>query len=64
MPVLRAAVLEENGNALAYTLGSFTRLLEMDVGWESVGSDVLERVRTNPARSNLPSRFLKHGFLH
>lgn len=46
IPVLRTAVMEEQGNALAYALGSFTGLLEMDVGWEAVSPDVIERVRT------------------
>lgn len=47
MRVLRATVLEESGNALAYALGSLTRLLETDVGWESVGTDIIERVCKN-----------------
>lgn len=46
VPVLKRLVLEENGNALAYALGSLTRLLDMDLGWdEAVNSDIIERVR-------------------
>lgn len=47
VPALKQVVLEENGNALAYALGSLTRLLEMDLGWDHLSSDVIERVRIN-----------------
>ncbi|KAI5221564.1 hypothetical protein AUEXF2481DRAFT_4461 [Aureobasidium subglaciale EXF-2481] len=43
VPALKQVVLEENGNALAYALGSLTRLLEMDLGWDHLSSDVIER---------------------
>lgn len=43
--------MEEQGNTLAYALGSLTRLLEKDVGWEAVGPDVIERVRAHPITS-------------
>jgi engulfment/cell motility protein 1 len=45
VPALKQVVLEDNGNALAYALGSLTRLLEMDLGWDHLSSDVIERVR-------------------
>jgi len=47
LPVLTKIVLEENGNALAYALGSLTRLLEMQVGWESINQAIIDRVRDN-----------------
>ena len=47
VPALKQVVLEDNGNALAYALGSLTRLLEMDLGWDHLSSDVIERVRIN-----------------
>ncbi|KAH0123285.1 hypothetical protein KCU66_g8294, partial [Aureobasidium melanogenum] len=43
VPALKQVVLEENGNALAYALGSLTRLLEMELGWDRLSSDVIER---------------------
>jgi engulfment/cell motility protein 1 len=45
VPVLKQVVLEENGNALAYALGSLAHLLEMDLGWDRLTLDVIERVR-------------------
>lgn len=48
--VLKRTVLEESGNALAYALGCLTRLLEMDLGWEVIGADLIEHVRTMPKR--------------
>ena len=63
MPILRTAVMEENGNALAYALGSLTRLLEMNVGWEAMGSEIIERVRANPVQMQPTCiiRILRHG---
>lgn len=55
VPALKQLVLEENGNALAYALGSLTRLLEMDLGWDHLTSDVIERVRLN-SETNVCSR--------
>ncbi|KAI4716153.1 hypothetical protein E4T48_07680 [Aureobasidium sp. EXF-10727] len=43
VPALKQVVLEDNGNALAYALGSFARLLQMDLGWDRLTSDVIER---------------------
>jgi engulfment and cell motility protein 1 len=36
--------LHSNGNTLAYALTSFSRLLELDKGWECVDEDLIERV--------------------
>ncbi|GAB7347908.1 hypothetical protein MBLNU459_g5429t3 [Dothideomycetes sp. NU459] len=44
LPILRRLVLGEHGNALAYSLGSLTRLMDMDLGWEEGTSpEVIER---------------------
>ncbi|KAF2227976.1 ELMO/CED-12 family-domain-containing protein [Elsinoe ampelina] len=43
MPALCDMVLRENGNTLAYALGSLNRILELDYGWEQVGVEVAER---------------------
>ena len=43
---LKRLALTANGNTLAYSLTSFSRLLELDKGWEAVGSDLIERVST------------------
>lgn len=45
LPVLRRIILEDKSNTLAYALGSLNRLLEQDLGWEEVGSEVIGRVR-------------------
>lgn len=41
---LRHLVLHASGNTLAYSLTSFSRLLEVDKGWDSVNPDLVERV--------------------
>ncbi|KAL8709263.1 MAG: hypothetical protein Q9220_006006 [cf. Caloplaca sp. 1 TL-2023] len=41
---LRYLVLHASGNTLAYSLTSFSRLLEVDNGWDHVNQDVVERV--------------------
>ncbi|KAL9039133.1 MAG: hypothetical protein Q9214_005000, partial [Letrouitia sp. 1 TL-2023] len=41
---LRYLVLHATGNTLAYSLTSFSRLLEVDKGWDHVNEDVVERV--------------------
>ena len=41
---LRYLVLHATGNTLAYSLTSFSRLLEVDKGWESVDQELVERV--------------------
>lgn len=61
VPALKQIVLEENGNALAYALGSLTRLLEMELGWDRLSSDVIERVRINFRES--PKRITFLDFL-
>ena len=41
---LRRLILSATGNTLAYSLTSFSRLLEVDKGWDSVNQDLVERV--------------------
>lgn len=41
---LKRLAIMANGNTLAYSLTSFSRLLELDKGWEAVGPDLIERV--------------------
>lgn len=41
---LRYLTLNATGNTLAYSLQSFSRLLEVDKGWECVNQDLVERV--------------------
>ncbi|KAL9137755.1 MAG: hypothetical protein Q9175_001028 [Cornicularia normoerica] len=41
---LRYLILHATGNTLAYSLTSFSRLLEVDKGWEDVNQDLVERV--------------------
>lgn len=41
---LRYLVLNATGNTLAYSLTSFSRLLECDKGWDFVNQDLVERV--------------------
>ncbi|KAL8916322.1 MAG: hypothetical protein Q9208_008589 [Pyrenodesmia sp. 3 TL-2023] len=44
LPRLRYLILHATGNTLAYSLTSFSRLLEVDKGWHYVNQDVVERV--------------------
>lgn len=44
LPALRSCVLDANGNAQAYALGSLVVLLELDMGWEGVDGEVVEKV--------------------
>lgn len=46
LPKLRYLTLHTSGNTLAYSLTSFSRLLEVDKGWDYINQDVLERVGT------------------
>lgn len=41
---LRYLTLNATGNTLAYSLTSFSRLLEVDKGWEFVDQDLVKRV--------------------
>ena len=41
---LRYLTMNATGNTLAYSLTSFSRLLEVDKGWEYVNQDLVERV--------------------
>ena len=44
LPKLRYLILNASGNTLAYSLSSFARLLEVDLGWEIVGSEIITKV--------------------
>lgn len=41
---LRYLTLHASGNTLAYSLSSFSRLLDVDKGWECVDQELVERV--------------------
>lgn len=41
---LRYLTLHASGNTLAYSLTSFSRLLDVDKGWECVDQELVERV--------------------
>lgn len=43
---LKYLIMRASGNTLAYSLASFSRLLEVDKGWECVEQDLIGRVRT------------------
>jgi engulfment and cell motility protein 1 len=45
LPKLTDLALRAVGNTLAYSLTSFSRLLELDKGWEFVTEELIERVR-------------------
>jgi hypothetical protein len=45
LPKLQALTMHSTGNTLAYSLTSFSRLLELDKGWEYVTQELIERVR-------------------
>lgn len=45
LPKLAYLTLHSTGNTLAYALTSFSRLLELDKGWEAVSDALTERVR-------------------
>jgi hypothetical protein len=42
---LKYVIMSASGNTLAYSLASFSRLLEVDKGWECVEQDLIGRVR-------------------
>lgn len=46
---LKYLILKASGNTLAYSLASFSRLLEVDKGWECVEQDLIGRVRMRPS---------------
>lgn len=41
---LRYLVLHSTHNTLSYSLASFSKLLEVDKGWECVNTELIERV--------------------
>ena len=48
---LKYLTMHATGNTLAYSLTSFSRLLEVDKGWDFVQQDLIQRVRSqSPAR--------------
>ncbi len=44
LPKLVYLALHSSGNTLAYALTSFSRLLELDKGWEHISQEFIERV--------------------
>ncbi|KAF2835565.1 hypothetical protein M501DRAFT_941763 [Patellaria atrata CBS 101060] len=44
LPRLRFLALHATGNTLAYSLTAFSRLLELDKGWDQVSQELIERV--------------------
>lgn len=59
---LRHLTLHATGNTLAYSLTSFSRLLEVDKGWDDVDRELVEKVDTvvdcrRAARLMPPSRW-------
>ena len=46
---LHKLALTATGNTLAYSLVSFSHLLEIDKGWEAVDQELVQRVRTLPS---------------
>ena len=48
---LRYLTLHATGNTLAYSLTSFSRLLEVDKGWETIDDALIERVCSQVAQS-------------
>jgi len=42
---LKYLIMNANGNTLAYSLASFSRLLEVDKGWECIEPEMIQRVR-------------------
>ena len=50
LPKLRFLALHSTGNTLAYCLTSFSRLLELDKGWDNVTDDLIKRVRQQSRR--------------
>ena len=49
---LHKLVLTATGNTLAYSLVSFSNLLEIDKGWEVVDQELVRRVRTLPSSAS------------
>lgn len=45
---LRTLALTASGNTLAYSLTSFSRLLELDKGWDYVNAELISRVHSAP----------------
>lgn len=50
MQKLKFLTMHATGNTLAYSLTSFSRLLEVDKGWDYVEQDLIERVRIHHAQ--------------
>ena len=45
LPKLRWLVVHASGNTLAYSLAAFSRLLEVDKGWDCIDQEFVQRVR-------------------
>lgn len=50
---LLSLALNANGNTLAYSLTSLSKLLEVDKGWDHVNQTLVERVRIAPKETKL-----------
>lgn len=51
LPKLAWLTVHATGNTLAYSLTSFSRLLELDKGWDYVNSELIERVSSRQLRA-------------
>jgi hypothetical protein len=58
LPRLTTLTLQANGNTLAYALTSFSRLLELDKGWDNVSQELIERVSLHVESHPMPQPFL------
>jgi engulfment/cell motility protein 1 len=66
LPALHSCVLESSGNAQAYALGSLLVLLELDVGWNVVDAQVVEKVSyadTCALRTTASSQEQEHALI-
>lgn len=59
---LQSLALHATGNTLAYGLTSFSRLLEVDKGWEYVNQALVERVGPLFLRSNVKQSADRCGY--
>lgn len=53
---LRHLALKANGNTLAYSLTSLSKLLEVDKGWDHVNQELVERVSGRTLRGRIGGR--------
>ena len=55
---LQFLALHATGNTLAYSLTSFSRLLDVDKGWDYVNQDLVERVGNASRRAKAQTTML------